>query len=192
MAEHETEETTTEETPETPETPETDEDTATEVPETDDEPFDKERAKAKISKVNKEAENLRKRLKELEPLAQKAKELEDANKTDLQRLQEASESNKTRADAAEQSYRRLQTALDRAPEGATLAQIRAVAKRASGDSEDELAADVDELFELLTPKQPPNPSRKPHERLRGGGDPTEEPDETDPAKLAGRIRRSHI
>lgn len=59
-----------------------------------EEPFDAARAQAKIRKANQEAANLRKRLKDLEPLAAKAKEIEDAQKTEVQRLQE-------RLDAAE-------------------------------------------------------------------------------------------
>lgn len=51
------------------------------------EPFDEARAQAKIRKANQEAANLRKRLKELEPLAAKAKEIEDAQKTEAERLQ---------------------------------------------------------------------------------------------------------
>lgn len=53
---------------------------------TDEEPFDRARAEAKIKKANSEAENLRKRLKELQPLAKRAQELEDAQKSEQQRL----------------------------------------------------------------------------------------------------------
>lgn len=54
----------------------------------EEEPFDRARALAKIKKVNSEAENLRLRVKELEPLAKKAKELEDAQKSEQERLTE--------------------------------------------------------------------------------------------------------
>lgn len=53
---------------------------------TEEEPFDRARAEAKIKKANSEAENLRKRLKELQPLAKRAQELEDAQKSEQQRL----------------------------------------------------------------------------------------------------------
>lgn len=49
--------------------------------------FDAKRAQEKIRKANSEAASLRKRLKELEPLAAKAKKLEDAQKTETERLQ---------------------------------------------------------------------------------------------------------
>src|SRR5687767_5201219 len=58
-------------------------------PDPPDEPFDAERAKAAIHKKNQEAESLRKRLKEIEPLAAQAKELEEASKTETQKLTEA-------------------------------------------------------------------------------------------------------
>lgn len=50
-------------------------------------PFNEAQYKAKIHKANQEAANLRKRLKDLEPLAAKAQELEDAQKTEAERLQ---------------------------------------------------------------------------------------------------------
>ena len=65
-----------------------------------EEPFDAERAQAKIRKANSEAENLRRRLKELEPLAAKAKELEDAQKTAEERAAERAEAAEKRAAAA--------------------------------------------------------------------------------------------
>jgi hypothetical protein len=55
---------------------------------TEEKPFDRKQAEAKIRKANSEAANLRKRLKELEPLARKAKEFEDAQKSETERLTE--------------------------------------------------------------------------------------------------------
>ena len=52
----------------------------------EEKPFDRQQAEAKIRKANSEAANLRKRLKELEPLAKKAKEFEDAQKSEQERL----------------------------------------------------------------------------------------------------------
>jgi hypothetical protein len=123
--------------------------------------------------------------------ADKLREYEDANKSESQRLQEERDSHKTRAEKAEAALRRREVAEDRAPEHATAAQIRAVAKRLAGESDEELEADADELFALLAPA-PPEPKKvaqRPKERLRGGGDPDEEPEESDPRKLADAIRR---
>jgi chromosome segregation ATPase len=80
-----------------PENEETTEQVESAPPETDgaqeaagseEEPFDRARAEEKIRKANSEAKNLRERLKELEPLAQKARELEDAQKSEQERLTE--------------------------------------------------------------------------------------------------------
>jgi hypothetical protein len=134
-------------------------------------------------------------LKELNDLRAEVKGFKDKDKTEAQRLAEAAEDAKSRAGKAETNLRKLQTAMERAPEGATLAQIRAVAKRLSGDSEEELEADADELFELLAPKSATDegkrqaPAGKPTPSLRGGGDPETEPEEMDPRKLAGLIGR---
>jgi len=129
--------------------------------------------------------------KDLNDLKAKLKEFEDKDKTEAQRLQEAAEEAKSRAAKAEGNARKLQTAIDRAPEGASLVQIKAVAKRLHGDSDEELEADADELFALLTPAQDSKKALpgKPKENLSGGGDPGEEPDEKDPRKLADLIGR---
>lgn len=75
-------------------------DAALEAVESDEEPFDRARAEAKIKKANSEAENLRKRLKELQPLARRAQELEDAQKTEQQRLTEQLTAAQERAESA--------------------------------------------------------------------------------------------
>ena len=79
--------------PENEETPEVVEEpqepaSAPEAEGAEEEPFDRARADEKIRKANSEAKNLRERLKELEPLARKAKELEDAQKSEQERLSE--------------------------------------------------------------------------------------------------------
>lgn len=130
--------------------------------------------------------------KELQGLQEKLKSYEDKDKSETQRLQESLEEAKARAAKAEAGSKKLQTAIDRAPEGATMTQIRAVAKRLSGDTDEELEADADELFELVAGAKEPAKKTvptKPKEKLSGGGDPDEEPDETDPRKLADLIGR---
>lgn len=76
--------------------------TAPEAEGTEEEPFDRARAEAKIRKANSEAKSLRERLKELEPLARKAKELEDAQKSDQERLTEQLTAAETRFKAVQQ------------------------------------------------------------------------------------------
>lgn len=136
---------------------------------------------------------------EAEEFRKKVKEFEDKDKSESQRLQEAADEAKSRAGKAEVGYRKLQTAMDRAPDGASLTQIKAVAKRLSGETDEELETDADELFALLAPstldkdeangKDAKGLKSKPRENLRGGGDPEQEPEETDPRKLAELIGR---
>src|SRR5690606_13475741 len=105
---HEQEQTVQEETVEEP----------TEAPEeTEDNDYDPERAKAKRSKAIRVAIGVRKRLREREPLEQKARELEEARKTDLQRLQEEAGTHQERATKAESEPARIRKALELAPEG---------------------------------------------------------------------------
>lgn len=133
----------------------------------------------------------RKHERQAKDVSGRLKKYEDQNKTEAERLQEAAQESRTRAERAELNLRRREIAEERAPEHATLAQIKAVAKRLSGDSDEDLEADADELFALLVPEpaKPRTPSR-PRERLRGGGEPDEEPEEQDPRKLADLIRKS--
>ena len=134
---------------------------------------------------------------EAKRLAAKLKEYEDKDKTEAQRLQEAADSFKTRAERAEALHKRREIAEESAPEHATIAQIKAVAKRLSGESDDELEKDAEELFALIAPAPtqtttPPKNQQpgKPKANLRGGGDPDSGNDETDPAKLAALIPRN--
>jgi murein DD-endopeptidase MepM/ murein hydrolase activator NlpD len=125
--------------------------------------------------------------------AAKLKQYEDANKTESQRLQEERDSHRTRAERAEAALRRRDIAEARAPEHATAAQIKAVAKRLAGESDDDLEADADELFAFLAPAptSPKTPSR-PKERLRGGSEPDEPVETDDPRKLAASIPRGQL
>jgi hypothetical protein len=138
--------------------------------------------------------------KELAAIKAELKKFQDKDKSEAQRLEEAREEATTRAAKAEERHKALSVAMDRAPAHATLAQVRAVAKRIRGDSDEELDADADELFEMLAPAPPakddkPEPrdrktvAGRPRERLRGGADPDDEPEESDPRKLADLIRR---
>lgn len=148
-------------------------------------PFDPEIAKAKIAKVNSEAANLRKRLRELEPLAAKAKELEDANKSDTEKLTE-------RVTAAEKEAGTTRTELMRLRVGMRKGLTEKQAARLVGATVEELEADADELLESFggaKGKPAPKVAGKPTERLRGGTDPDEPVEETDPRKLAQMITR---
>jgi len=154
------------------------------------------RALDRLREERKTARAERDRVKnELAELRKKLAKYEDEGKSELQRLQEAAESHKTRAERVEAALRKREIAEERAPAHATLAQIKAVAKRLSGDDDDALAEDADELFGLLVPppvekEKPPRTPSRPKERLRpGSADPEDDDDETDPRKLADAVRR---
>lgn len=108
--------------------------------------FDAAAATAKIRKANQEAKNLRDRAKNAEQEAA-------ANKEGAEKVP-----------ALEAEIMRLRIALKHGlPEN--------LAKRLSGDTEEELLADAEELLSMFPGgKQPP--TQQPRERLRGGGDPT--------------------
>jgi hypothetical protein len=117
--------------------------------------------------------------------AEALKKYEDANKSEAERLQEERDSHKTRAEKAETALKCREIAEERAPEHATVAQIKAVARRLSGDTDEALEKDADELFALIAPTPPTAKTpQKPKERLRGGSEPDADVEETDPRKLA--------
>lgn len=116
---------------------------------------------------------------------------EDEGKSELQRLQEERDRLKESSTKAAAEARALRVAIEAAPEHASLAQVRAVAKRVRGEDDDELEADAKELFELLAPepKAGTKTPQRPKERLKGGASPDDEPEESDPRKLAALIPR---
>lgn len=133
------------------------------------EPFDAERAQAKIKKANDEARNLRNRLKELEPLAQEAERLRESQKTEQEKAAERAQQAESRAVAAEARALRLEVAFDK---GLTPAQ----AKRLVGGSREELEADADEILRDF-PVKPGTPTPPPS---FGGGPRPTPPAPTDP------------
>ncbi|WP_432111372.1 hypothetical protein [Streptomyces sp. YPW6] len=124
------------------------------------------KALAEERRARREAET---RLKELEPIAAKAKQLEDAKKSEAEKLTEKLSAAETRAQAAEDRAMRLEVA---AKKGLTQAQ----AKRLVGTTPEELEADADELLasfgganENPGGAKKPAGSKKPVEQLRPGG-----------------------
>lgn len=145
-----------------------------------DEEFKPDLAWKRITSQSRDIERLRKELAETQPAVQRVKELEDASKTETQKLAEAAETHKGRADKAEAQLMRLTVGLEK---GLTPAQ----AKRLVGSTKEELEADADELLTSFGGSKSSG-SDRPRENLRGGGDPTEEP-EPDIRKIADQIPR---
>lgn len=136
---------------------------------------------AYVKKLRDEAAKYRTRAQEAEG---KVQQHEDAKKTDDEKRDEALTAAQKRAAYAD----KLDVALDKAPEGMSIAQVRKLAKRLTGSTKDELEADAEELFAEFAPKGEEH-SRTPRERLRPGAAPSSEPEENDPRKLAGMVPR---
>lgn len=134
-------------------------------------------------KARREAE------KEKKDLEARLKDLEDKDKSENERLADKLKTAESNAATATADSLRLRVALRK---GLNETQ----AKRLVGTTEEELESDADDLLASFKPadddkKDPkPGPGGKPVEDLKGGGDPTDEPEETDPRKLADSIPRS--
>lgn len=115
-------------------------------------------------------------------------EIEDASKTELQRANEGKATAEKDADGHKREAMRLRVALRR---GLTETQ----AKRLVGDTEEELEQDADDLLASFRPTNDADSDKgdgrptRPKERLRSGAAPDEEPEETDPHKLAASVPR---
>lgn len=159
----------------------------------DDDKDDGETKTYDESYVKKLREENARRRRENQELSGRLKAHEDANKTELEREQEARTSAEQRATAAESASLRLEVALDKAPEGMGIAQVRKLAKRLTGSTKEELEADAEELFADFVPNGDDGDQgsqRRPKERLRSGAAPSasDDDEETDPAKLAAKVR----
>jgi hypothetical protein len=121
--------------------------------------------------------------------AQRLAEIEEAGKTEAQRLADQASQAESRATQAESTALRLEVALDNAPEGMPVAQVRKLAKRLAGRSREELEADAAELFADFAPDTTASPPGRPQERLRPGAVPSADPDEGDVTKLAAQVPR---
>lgn len=151
----------------------------------DGEPFDADRARAKITKTNSEAAALRRRLADAE--GQLAK-IDEEGKTELQKAAD-------RATSAEQKVADLELRALRAEVAAEKGLTPAQAKRLVGATVEELQADADELLASFGPQQNPagTPAGRPTDRpAAGSSDPTQQPVELDPAKLAESVPRSGL
>jgi hypothetical protein len=116
--------------------------------------------------------------------AKRLAELEDQGKSEAEKLTTRLTEAEKRVASAEARALRLEVA---ASKGLSAAQ----AKRLVGTTKEELEADADEILEAFPAKSgaTPPPSDRPVADLRGGTDPTTEPVEMNPAKLAESVPR---
>lgn len=110
--------------------------------------FDIEKARAALSKKNREAQNLRKRLHEVEPQLAEFQQWKEAQKTDEQRRTEAAEAQLFELATAREKLAR-QTACLKA--GFTAEEIVDLSGRLRGESEEELVEDAKRLKAMLNP-----------------------------------------
>ena len=121
--------------------------------------------------------------------ALKFDELEEKQKSELQRATDRATELEGKATEAELRALRLEVAVDK---GLTPTQ----AKRLVGKNKEELESDADDLIASFKDEGKSTatpPSGKPKERLvRGGGDPNEEPEESDYREVAKKISRDRF
>ena len=139
-----------------------------------------------LEKLRAETKSLRESGKAGEEAAKRLKELEDKDKTEIQKLAEEKAAAESAAKSSTGELMRLRVAMRK---GLTEAQ----AKRLVGATEEEMEADADDLLVSFggDKKQADTDGKptRPKERLRSGAAPDEEPDETDPRKLAASVPR---
>jgi hypothetical protein len=146
--------------------------------------------------------------------AEKWKELSRKNEAaakkateELKALKDAGDASKSETEKLAARQATLEAKLAEADARALRAEVASekqlpgkLAKRLQGSTREELEADADELLESMKPlkdgddegKSHSNnrgPRTTPRERLTGGGDPSKEPEELDPRKLAAKIPR---
>lgn len=148
-----------------------------------------EQLKAALADARKEAASYRTKLRDAEPFVAKAKELEEASKTEAQKLAEAHKTAEERATAAESRLARLDACLKSGLDPK-------FAGRLQGATPEELEADAKELSELFATKTSsdtppaPSPGRKPTARLDSARPTPGAPDESlDPKKIAAAAIR---
>lgn len=95
--------------------------------------------------------------------AKRLAEMEEADKSEMDKLTERLTAAELKAAEAE----RLEVAFSKAPDHLTRSQILKLAKRISGATREEMDADADELFAEFAVSGAP-PRKNPAENLRGG------------------------
>lgn len=118
-----------------------------------------------------------KRAKTNQSAARKLRELEDAQKSETERLGEQLTAAQQRALEAD----KLDVALEKAPEGMSTQQVRKLARRISGGTREEMEADAADLFaEFATTRPAAASGHRPVDGLRSGSLPAGDSNQVDP------------
>ncbi len=150
----------------------------------DDEEFDAAKAKAKIHKVNREAEGLRRRLKAAEEKAKQWDEYEESQKGETEKVADRIRKAEERAASLEKDYNLL---VIKTEFGLTDGQV----KRLTGSTLEELREDAEDFVSEAGIKNDGGSKKRTPKAsdVNGGLEPRAPQTETDPAKLAGMVRR---
>lgn len=182
--------TTTEtETTETEAAPEaTEETTATDL--------SPEALRKELDKVRKEAAKYRTELRAAEPFVAKAKELEEANKTEAQKLAERLAEAEANGTTSAQRLMRLEAAIKGRLFDENGDLDMDLVDRLRGDTAEALEADAKALgarFARPTTTATPSPGRKPTPRLDSARpNPGATDDEKDPKKIAAQALKGYL
>lgn len=155
---------------------------ATAVPtETTEAPTDLSGLKKALDAERKLRRDLDKRVKELSPYEQRVKDAEEANKSELQRLNEALSAEKAARTAAEMNNLRHEVA-------ATKGISSGLAFLLAGSTKEEIEASAEKLAIELGKAQTPSVPGRPQERMSDGTPSSSSLDGEDPLVLSRKAR----
>jgi len=143
--------------------------------------------KAEVERWKAHSRKQEERAKANAAAAQRLAEIEESQKSETHRLQEA----KAKAEQ-EASQHRRELALMKVGIRKGLTEDQLEWLQGKGDTEEELEAAADKLLAMLKPRDEGDQNeipRRPRETLRNGTGPVTEPEETDPRKLAAGLPR---
>jgi len=121
--------------------------------------------------------------------AKRLKELEDADKSELQKANDTAATEKARADAAEAKATRFEVAAELGIQAKHMKYLTGSTKEEIEESGKGILEDFPESYGESAMEDAKKKPTRPKERLRPGAAPNEEPDETDPRKLAASVPR---
>jgi hypothetical protein len=130
----------------------------------------KEALLADLAKERDRRQAAEKAAKENKDAARKLAELEDAQKTEQQRLTDRAEKAESKASDLERDNLRLRVAIESAVPEELRPTVQLFADRLRGDTEDELRADVENLLPLVSTQGKRTPAPDPSQGRRTQGD----------------------